>query len=90
MIWVYLISFILLLLNLFIFKHWEDINGKGVLRRWMIILEVIILCIPIANIVVLFVFTIVAALWNVDDNYYWVPIKNSKWNKIKNWLNKEI
>ena len=90
MIWVYLVSFVFLLLNLFIFKHWEDRNRKVVLRRWMVILEVIILCIPIANITLLFIATIVAALWNIDDNYYWIPIKNNTWIKFINWLNKEI
>lgn len=91
MIWVYLISFIFLLLNLFLFKHWVNRkNGKVVLKRWLIILEVILICIPIANIIGLFVLTIAAALWNLEDEYYWTPIKNDKWNKFINWLNKEI
>lgn len=87
MIWVYLISLILLLFNFFVLRHYEDLNGK-LLKRWVVILGIIIFILPIANMILLAVYTLVSPLIYIE--YNWIPVKNDKWNKFINWLNKEI
>ena len=82
MIWIYLISLILLLFDFFMLRHYGDHRGK-LLRLWMIILGVIIFVIPIANIIILTIYTLVSPLIFVE--YNWFPIENNKWNKFVNW-----
>lgn len=87
MIWVYLISLILLLFDFFILRHYGDKNGR-LLKRWVVILGIIIFILPVANMILLGIYTLVSPLIYIE--YNWIPIENNKWDKFINWLNKEI
>lgn len=87
-LWIYGLSLLLLIVNLFILKNSRDEYLEPVLKIWHIVGLIVVFLIPFLNLAVLLTMSIMLMVAYDNKELRWKRLDSN--NKFANWLNKTV